>query len=124
MNATPKITATLAFFALMGFAAGCSSPSSTVLHPHPACSAAVAALPEHPPETEKQALADELAVDRVRSKDNMLVGMAHIVGFSLHSLGLAIARGRNTSAARAGYNADVTVLKSYCQALSKYESRQ
>ena len=87
MNAIPKITATLAFFALMGFAAGCSSPSSTALHPDPACSAAFAALPAHPPETEKQALADEPAVDGVRSKDSMLVGMAHIVGSSLHSLG-------------------------------------
>jgi hypothetical protein len=31
-------------------------------------------------------------------------------------VGLHIARGRSTSASRATYNADVTVLKSYCRA--------
>lgn len=118
MNAALRITAAVAFAALTGCVGGCSN-AAPAAHLNPACSAAFAALPAHPPVTEREALADEQAIDRVRSKDNMLLAMTHVVGFTVSILGHDIAPGRNASAGRVTYNADVTVLRSYCQAISK-----
>jgi hypothetical protein len=116
VNAALKITAAVTFAVLMGCAAACSSRAPVAHYIDAACPAAIAALPAHLPVTEKQALADEHAVDSVHTKDTMLEAMTHIVGIALSDVGLHIARGRSTSASRATYNADVTVLKSYCRA--------
>ena len=119
MNAALEIGAAATFATLIALAAGCSSKAATAQHSDPSCRAALAALPARPPVTEEQAAADEYAVDRVETKDTMVGGMTHIVGGALSSLRLDLARGRDISAARVTYNADVFVLKSYCRALSK-----
>jgi hypothetical protein len=115
-NAALKITAVVGFAALIGLAAACSSRAPVAHYIDAACPAAIAALPAHLPVTEEQALADEHAVDSVHTKDTMLQAMTHIVGIALSNVGLDIARGRRTSAPRATYNADVTVLRSNCRA--------
>jgi hypothetical protein len=119
MNTAVKITAAVACAVLVGFAAGCSNKAPTTYYPDPACPNVVAALPAHPPVTEKQALADEQAVDRIRTKGTMLRAMVGVVGFALSKLRLDITNGLDTSAARVTYNADIAVVKIFCRARSK-----
>jgi hypothetical protein len=119
MNAALKITAAAAFAALIGLAAGCSNQAPATYYLDAACPTVVAALPPHPPTTEKQALADEQAVDRIRTKSTMLRFMVAIVGDYLDRLRREIARGGNTSSARVTFDADVSVVKIYCRARSK-----
>jgi hypothetical protein len=119
MNAALKITAAVACAVLVGFTAGCSSKAPATYYLDPACPTAVAALPAHPPVMEKQALADEQAVDRVRTKGAMLRSMVDVVGFALSKLRLDITEGINTPAARVTYNADMAVVRIFCRARSK-----
>ena len=117
MNVALRIPAAVAVAALVGCAAGCSSKAAPTAHYlTPACPSAVAALPTHPPATAKQALADQHAVDSVPTKNAILRGIMHVVGFGLSNLRLDIARGRNTSRALVAYNADLSQVKIYCRA--------
>ena len=116
MNAALKIPAAVAVAVLIGCAAGCSSKAH---YPTPACPTAIAALPAHPPVTAKQALADQHAVDRVRTKNTILLAQLHIVGFALSHLRRDIVRGRNTSRMLVTYNANVSLVWLYCRARSK-----
>jgi hypothetical protein len=119
MNAALKIPAAVAVAALIGCAAGCSSkPAPTAHYLTPACPTAIAALPAHPPVTAKQALADQHAVDRVRTKNTILLANLHIVGYVLSHLRRDIATGRNTSRVLVTYNADVSIVRIYCRARS------
>jgi hypothetical protein len=120
MNAALKISAAAAVAALIGCAAGCSGKAAPAAHYlTPACPTAIAALPAHLPVTAKQALADQHAVDRVRTKNTILLADLRIVGDVLAYLRRDIAAGRNTSRVLVTYNADVSIVRIYCQARSK-----
>ncbi len=125
----PLATAVLGFFGLALVAGGLGNalhgpstahaeatvkalPARAAKPLHPGCASAIAALPDSPPGSEKQA-ADDLGA--LRGREGTTAGrMAGAVAGDSGSIGFDLARGKTVTADARQWKADAKALRTYC----------